>query len=168
MAVYFGCDIRRVNSFGCAKAVSFSAKGMLIFGAYYFLVLFQTPENVWWLASHIWKSNPEGLSYKAIGMKQAVWMADWMRLLTSPILSITYNKRIDEIKRAIEHHLVNHSELNEKTKGGVQISSVTEIEASFFVARLCAFKAARNSILPRIFAFLFINTILGGIRSMST
>lgn len=80
-------------------------------------------------------------------------------------LSITYNKRIDEIKRAIEHHLVNHSELNEKTKGGVQISSVTEIEASFFVARLCAFKAARNSILPRIFAFLFINTILGGIMS---
>ena len=86
---YIGNLTRRaVDSLVWGRAVSLTAKGILIFILYYIATLFWTPENVWWMAIHVWKSNPDGFYYKAMGMKQAVWMAGWMQLITSPILSV--------------------------------------------------------------------------------
>ncbi|HWP91825.1 MAG TPA: hypothetical protein VNN20_06475 [Thermodesulfobacteriota bacterium] len=86
---YIGNLTRRaVDALVWGRAASLTFKGILIFGVIYVALLFWTPENVWWVAEHIWKSNPEGLYYKVLGMKQAVWMAAWMQLLISPLLSV--------------------------------------------------------------------------------
>ena len=86
---YIGNLTRRaVDALVWGRAVSLTFKGILIFGVIYIALLFWTPENVWWVAEHIWIGSPEAFYYKAMEMKYPIWMSGWMQLLTSPILSV--------------------------------------------------------------------------------